>query len=158
MLSRTQQGALRVLEALQDEETAYTVNMSNPVCPCCGAKLIIQDDIGSEQNQELNTNNLDEQFADPEVIIPLVSEVANDIVSGYTEYCRTANLTDKQIAQALIYPQDKELKEAIARKAKELKSMFSSGYGLIVNESIIISDLREAIRKVVSRMFGSRRI
>ena len=59
MLSETQMGALRVLEALEDEETAYTVNISNPVCPCCGAKLVINDDIEPGQNEELNTENLE---------------------------------------------------------------------------------------------------
>lgn len=153
-------GALRVLEALEDDETAYTVNISNPVCPCCGAKLIINDDIEPGQNEELNTENidesyrLDEQFADPDVIIPMVREAANDLVEGYTQYCEQAGLDQRQISNALCYPQDSELRDAIVRKAKELKSVFASAYGLIVNEQIIVQDLRDAIRRIVT---GGRR-
>lgn len=153
-------GALRVLEALEDEETAYTVNISNPVCPCCGAKLIINDDIEPGQNEELNTENidesyrLDEQFADPDVIIPMIREAANDLVEGYTQYCEQAGLDQRQISNALCYPQDSELRDAIVRKAKELKSVFASAYGLIVNEQIIVQDLRDAIRRIVT---GGRR-
>lgn len=156
MLNETQMGALRVLEALEDEdETAYTVNVSNPVCPCCGAKLVINDDVSTGENEELNTDSLeesyrvDEQFADPEVIIPMVRETASDIVSGYSEYCERAGLNEVQIANALTYPQDPELREAIVRKAKELKSVFASAYGLIVNEQIIVQDLRDAIKRIV---------
>lgn len=148
MLSETQQGALRILERLDDEENAYVVNLSNPVCPCCGAKLIIHDDTPPGQNEELNTDSVNEQFADPSVILPMVREVASEIVVGYTEYCKTANLNDMQIAQALIYPQDQELRDAITRKAKELKSTFASAYGLIANEQVIVQDLREAIKRI----------
>lgn len=153
-------GALRVLEALDGEETAYTVNISNPVCPCCGAKLVINDDIEPGQNEELNTENLgesyrvDEQFADPETIMPMVREAASDLVEGYTAYCRQEGLDDRQIANALCYPQDSELKDAIVRKSKELKSVFASAYGLIVNEQIIVQDLRDAIKRIVT---GGRR-
>lgn len=160
MLSETQMGALRVLEALDGEETAYTVNISNPVCPCCGAKLVINDDIEPGQNEELNTENLeesytlDEQFADPETIMPMVREAASDLVEGYTAYCRQEGLDDRQIANALCYPQDSELKDAIVRKSKELKSVFASAYGLIVNEQIIVQDLRDAIKRIVT---GGRR-
>lgn len=160
MLSETQMGALRVLEALDGEETAYTVNISNPVCPCCGAKLVINDDIEPGQNEELNTENLgesytlDEQFADPETIMPMVREAAGDLVEGYTAYCRQEGLDDRQIANALCYPQDSELKDAIVRKSKELKSVFASAYGLIVNEQIIVQDLRDAIKRIVT---GGRR-
>lgn len=160
MLSETQMGALRVLEALDDEETAYTVNISNPVCPCCGAKLVINDDIEPGQNEELNTENLDEsyrvdeQFADPETIMPMVREAASDLVEGYIAYCRQDGLDDRQIANALCYPQDSELKDAIVRKSKELKSVFASAYGLIVNEQIIVQDLRDAIKRIVT---GGRR-
>ena len=142
-------GALRVLEALDDNETAYVVNMSNPVCPCCGAKLIIQDDTQPGQNEELNTDMVSEQFADPEVIMPMIREVANDLISGYTDYCRTAKLDDRQIAIALCYPLDPNFLESIQLKAKELKSTFASAYGLLVHENIIAQDLREAIRKIV---------
>jgi hypothetical protein len=149
-------GALRVLEALEGEEdqTAYTVNLSNPVCPCCGAKLIIQDDTEPGQNEELNTDMIDEQFADPDVILPLVREAASDIVEGYVAYARESMLDDRQIANSLCYPQDPELKEAIQRKSKELKSIFSSAYGLLVNEQIIVQDLRDAIKRIVT---GGRR-
>jgi hypothetical protein len=149
-------GALRVLEALEGEEdqTAYTVNLSNPVCPCCGAKLIIQDDTEPGQNEELNTDMVDEQFADPDVILPLVREAASDIVEGYVAYARESMLDDRQIANSLCYPQDPELKEAIQRKSKELKSIFSSAYGLLVNEQIIVQDLRDAIKRIVT---GGRR-
>lgn len=153
MLSETQLGALRVLETLDDAENAYTVNLSNPVCPCCGARLIIQDDTLPGQNQELNTDNVEEsqmneQFADPSTVIPLVREVASEIVRGYTSYCSTAGLNEMQIANALCYPQDQELRDAILMKAKELKSMFASAYGLIVNETTIVQDLRDAIRRI----------
>lgn len=156
MLNETQMGALRVLEALEGEEdqTAYTVNLSNPVCPCCGAKLIIQDDTEPGQNEELNTDMIDEQFADPDVILPLVREAASDIVEGYVAYARESMLDDRQIANSLCYPQDPELKEAIQRKSKELKSIFSSAYGLLVNEQIIVQDLRDAIKRIVT---GGRR-
>ena len=156
MLNETQMGALRVLEALEGEEdqTAYTVNLSNPVCPCCGAKLIIQDDTEPGQNEELNTDMVDEQFADPDVILPLVREAASDIVEGYVAYARESMLDDRQIANSLCYPQDPELKEAIQRKSKELKSIFSSAYGLLVNEQIIVQDLRDAIKRIVT---GGRR-
>ena len=160
MLSETQMGALRVLEALEEDETAYTVNVSNPVCPCCGAKLIINDDIEPGQNEELNTENLEEsysvneQFADPSVIIPMVRETANELVEGYTQYCEQAGLDQRQIANALCYPQDSELRDAIVRKSKELKSVFASAYGLIVNEQIIVQDLRDAIKRIVT---GGRR-
>jgi hypothetical protein len=149
-------GALRVLEALEGEEdqTAYTVNLSNPVCPCCGAKLIIQDDTEPGQNEELNTDMIDEQFADPDVILPLVREAASDIVEGYVAYARESMLDDRQIANSLCYPQDPELKDAIQRKSKELKSIFSSAYGLLVNEQIIVQDLRDAIKSIVT---GGRR-
>jgi hypothetical protein len=149
-------GALRVLEALEGEEdqTAYTVNLSNPVCPCCGAKLIIQDDTEPGQNEELNTDMIDEQFADPDVILPLVREAASDIVEGYVAYARESMLDDRQIANSLCYPQDPELKDAIQRKSKELKSIFSSAYGLLVNEQIIVQDLRDAIKRIVT---GGRR-
>jgi hypothetical protein len=149
-------GALRVLEALEGEEdqTAYTVNLSNPVCPCCGAKLIIQDDTEPGQNEELNTDMVDEQFADPDVILPLVREAASDIVEGYVAYARESMLDDRQIANSLCYPQDPELKDAIQRKSKELKSIFSSAYGLLVNEQIIVQDLRDAIKRIVT---GGRR-
>ena len=149
-------GALRVLEALEGEEdqTAYTVNLSNPVCPCCGAKLIIQDDTEPGQNEELNTDMVDAQFADPDVILPLVREAASDIVEGYVAYARESMLDDRQIANSLCYPQDPELKEAIQRKSKELKSIFSSAYGLLVNEQIIVQDLRDAIKRIVT---GGRR-
>lgn len=153
-MSETQLGALRVLEALDDGETAYTVNLSNPVCPCCGAKLIIQDDTPQGQNEELNTDQLDEQFADPQVIMPMIKEVAMDLIGGYTDYCRTAKLDDQQIATALCYPRDPNFLDAIQRKAKELKSIFASAYGLLVHEQIIIQDLREAIKKIVTN--GSR--
>ena len=156
MLNETQMGALRVLEALEGEEdqTAYTVNLSNPVCPCCGAKLIIQDDTEPGQNEELNTDMVDEQFADPDVILPLVREAASDIVEGYVAYARESMLDDRQIANSLCYPQDPELKDAIQRKSKELKSIFSSAYGLLVNEQIIVQDLRDAIKRIVT---GGRR-
>lgn len=161
MLSETQMGALRVLEALEgEEETAYTVNISNPVCPCCGAKLVINDDVEHGQNEELNTESLEEsyrvneQFADPSVIIPMVREAANDLVEGYTQYCEESGLDQRQIANALCYPQDTELRDAIDRKTKELKSVFASAYGLIVNEQIITQDLRDAIRRIVT---GGRR-
>lgn len=161
MLSETQMGALKVLEALEgEEETAYTVNISNPVCPCCGAKLVINDDVQPGQNEELNTENLEEsysvneQFADPSVIIPMVRETANDLVEGYTEYCEQAGLDQRQIANSLCYPVDQELRDAIVRKAKELKSMFASAYGLIVNEQIIVQDLRDEIKRIVT---GGRR-
>ena len=156
MLNETQMGALRVLEALEGEEdqTAYTVNLSNPVCPSCGAKLIIQDDTEPGQNEELNTDMIDEQFADPDVILPLVREAASDIVEGYVAYARESRLDDRQIANSLCYPQDPELKEAIQRKSKELKSIFSSAYGLLVNEQIIVQDLRDAIKRIVT---GGRR-
>lgn len=152
-------GALRVLEALDDgEEVAYTVNLSNPVCPCCGAKLIIEDDTVKGQNTELNTdsleesyNQLDEQYADPSVIVPMVMEVASELVDGWTEYCRESNLDDRQIRDALCYPRDPELVEAISRKAKELKSIFSSSYGLLVNEKIIIQDIRDSMRRIATR-------
>ena len=159
MMSELQMGALRVLEALDDgEEVAYTVNLSNPVCPCCGAKLIIEDDTVKGQNTELNTdsleesyNQLDEQYADPSVIVPMVMEVASELVDGWTEYCRESNLDDRQIRDALCYPRDPELVEAISRKAKELKSIFSSSYGLLVNEKIIIQDIRDSMRRIASR-------
>lgn len=152
-------GALRVLEALDgEEEVAYTVNLSNPVCPCCGAKLIIEDDTINGQNTELNTdgleesyNKLDEQYADPSVIVPMVMEVASELVDGWTEYCRESNLDDRQIRDALCYPRDPELIEAISRKAKELKSIFSSSYGLLVNEKIIIQDIRDSMRRIATR-------
>lgn len=148
MLSETQMGALRVLEALEDKETAYVVNMSNPVCPCCGAKLVIQDDTEPGQNEELNTDMMSEQFADPEVIMPLIREVANDLISGYSDYCRTAGLDDRQITTALCYPRDPNFLDAIQRKAKELKSTFATAYGLIVHENIIAQDLRDAIKRI----------
>ena len=78
----------------------------------------------------------------------MVREVASEIVVGYTDYCKTANLNDMQIAQALIYPQDPELRDAITRKAKELKSTFASAYGLIANEQVIVQDLRDAIKRI----------
>jgi hypothetical protein len=121
---------------------------------------VINDDIEPGQNEELNTENLDEsyrvdeQFADPEVIMPMVREAANDLVEGYTAYCRQDGLDDRQIANALCYPQDSELKDAIVRKSKELKSVFASAYGLIVNEQIIVQDLRDAIKRIVT---GGRR-
>jgi hypothetical protein len=159
MMSELQMGALRVLEALDgEEEVAYTVNLSNPVCPCCGAKLIIEDDTINGQNTELNTdsleesyNQLDEQYADPSVIVPMVMEVASELVDGWTEYCRESKLDDRQIRDALCYPRDPELVEAISRKAKELKSIFSSSYGLLVNEKIIIQDIRDSMRRIASR-------
>ncbi len=159
MMSELQMGALRVLEALDgEEEVAYTVNLSNPVCPCCGAKLIIEDDTIKGQNTELNTdsleesyNHLDEQYADPSVIVPMVMEVASELVDGWTEYCRESNFDDRQIRDALCYPRDPELVEAISRKAKELKSIFSSSYGLLVNEKIIIQDIRDSMRRIASR-------
>ena len=160
MLNETQMGALRVLEALQDEEVAYTVNLSNPVCPCCGAKLIIQDDTAPGQNAELSTEQMeesyrmDEQYADPSVIIPLVREVASEIVDGWTEYCSENRMDERQIRESLCYPRDPELLDAITRKAKELKSMFASAYGLIVNEKILVQDIRDAIRRIVT---GGRR-
>ena len=159
MMSELQMGALRVLEALDDgEEVAYTVNLSNPVCPCCGAKLIIEDDTVKGQNTELNTdsleescNQLDEQYADPSVIVPMVMEVASELVDGWTEYCRESKLDDRQIRDALCYPRDPELVEAISRKAKELKSIFSSSYGLLVNEKIIIQDIRDSMKRIATR-------
>ena len=150
MLNELQLGALRVLEALddKDQEVAYQVNLSNPVCPCCGAKLIIVDDTPKGQNEELNSENLDEQFADPSVIVPMIKEVANDLAEGYADYCREAypTMTQQQLRDAIRYPSDPVLKDAINRKAKELKSIFNSSYGLIVNEQIIIQDLREILR------------
>ena len=121
---------------------------------------MINDDIEPGQNEELNTENLeesyrmDEQFADPETIMPMVREAASDLVEGYTAYCRQDGLDDRQIANALCYPQDSELKDAIVRKSKELKSVFASAYGLIVNEQIIVQDLRDAIKRIVT---GGRR-
>lgn len=157
MLNETQMGALRVLEALDDGDdvTAYTVNISNPVCPCCGAKLIIQDDVKPGQNEELNTDAvLDENYADPSVIIPLVQEAAYDIVEGYNRYADEQNLDYRAKAVSLCYPKDPQLMDAINRKAKELKSMFASAYGLLVNEQIVIQDLRDCIKKIVT---GGRR-
>ena len=159
MMSELQMGALRVLEALDgEEEVAYTVNLSNPVCPCCGAKLIIEDDTIKGQNTELNTdsleesyNQLDEQYADPSVIVPMVMEVASELVEGWTEYCRESNLDDRQVRDSICYPRDPELVEAITRKAKELKSIFSSSYGLLVNEKIIIQDIRDSMKRIATR-------
>ena len=155
MMSETQMGALRVLEALDDGETAYTVNISNPVCPCCGARLVIQDDIPKGQNTELNTEAMvDEQYADSSAIMPMVAEVAKDIIEGYTAFCEEKRMDDRQIYDSLRYPRDPDLADAISRKAKELKSLFNSSYGLIVNEQIIVQDLKDTIRRMV--MNGSR--
>jgi hypothetical protein len=81
----------------------------------------------------------------------MVREVASELVEGWTEYCRESNLDDRQVRDSICYPRDPELVEAITRKAKELKSIFSSSYGLLVNEKIIIQDIRDSMKRIASR-------
>ena len=121
------------------KQEAFVVDLSNPVCPCCGAKLVINDPTVADENEELNVDALQESYVDGKTIMPLVHEIAQSIIDAYMESADDAEETD------LVYIEKRELLSAIHRKAIELGSILRNNYGL----EISVHELELSIRKEI---------
>ena len=127
---------------------AYKVNLDNPVCPCCGCKLIIEN---PEDNSE--TDNLvspvNEAYIDSSEVAPLVKISAEQIIDAYME---TDNFDDPNKIKNLIYVTDKCILDAINTKAIELQSTLKTTYNLKVAVESLENDIREEIREILGKI------
>lgn len=129
----------------ETQSTAYVVNASNPVCPHCGAKLVINDPTTAAETNQLCTDQITESFATGEDIIPLVKETAEEILDTYFEQ-------EDADPKELCYITDSNIKSVIHRKAIELCSILKNNYELQVTTEIIESQIKNMLKFLVQQV------
>lgn len=125
--------------------TAYVVDASNPVCPHCGAKLVINDQTTAAETNQLCTDQITESFATGEDIIPLIKETAEDILDAYFEQ-------EDADPKELCYITNPSIKSVIHRKAIELCSILKNNYELQVTTEIIESQIKKMLKFLVQQV------
>lgn len=139
--SSTYAAAADILSGMDGE--AFEVDISNPVCPCCGVNLVLMDTTIGGENEELNTDNLTESYINGSKIIPLINDIAQSITNNYLTYADDADDSD------LIYIEKKELLSVIHRKAIELNSVLKNNYGIDVSVHELELSIRKEIKVVL---------
>lgn len=139
--SSTYAAAADILSGMDGE--AFEVDISNPVCPCCGVNLVLMDTTIGGENEELNTDNLTESYINGSKIIPLINDIAQSITNNYLTYTDDADDSD------LIYIEKKELLSVIHRKAIELNSVLKNNYGIDVSVHELELSIRKEIKVVL---------
>lgn len=138
-------GVADLLSFFHDEEPgSYVVDVSNPVCPCCGAKLILNDGKVAAETDDLATDSIQERYVTAEDTLPLVDETAEEIVEAYMDTEDACDLNE------LIVITDKRLKHAIHRKSLELQSVLELNYDIKIDIELLESYIKKAIRYIVS--------
>lgn len=139
--SSTYAAAADILSGIDGE--AFEVDISNPVCPCCGVNLVLMDTTIGGENEELNTDNLTESYINGSKLIPLINDIAQSITNNYLTYTDDADDSD------LIYIEKKELLSVIHRKAIELNSVLKNNYGIDVSVHELELSIRKEIKVVL---------
>lgn len=139
--SSTYAAAADILSGMDGE--AFEVDISNPVCPCCGVNLVLMDTTIGGENEDLNTDNLTESYINGSKIIPLINDIAQSITNNYLTYADDADDSD------LIYIEKKELLSVIHRKAIELNSVLKNNYGIDVSVHELELSIRKEIKVVL---------
>lgn len=129
----------------ETQSTAYVVDASNPVCPHCGAKLVINDGTTAAETNQLCTDQITESFATGEDIIPLIKETAEDILDAYFEQ-------EDADPKELYYITNPTIKSVIHRKAIELCSILKNNYELQVTTEIIESQIKKMLKFLVQQV------
>lgn len=129
----------------ETQSTAYVVDASNPVCPHCGARLVINDPTTAAETNQLCTDQITESFATGDDIIPLIKETAEDILDAYFEQ-------EDADPQELIYLTDPSLKSVIHRKSIELCSILKTNYELQVDTEIVESQIKNMLKFLVNQV------
>lgn len=127
------------------QSTAYVVDASNPVCPHCGAKLVINDPTTAAETNQLCTDQITESFATGEDIIPLIKETAEDILDAYFEQ-------EDADPKELCYITNPSIKSVIHRKAIELCSILKNNYELQVTTEIVESQIKKMLKFLVQQV------
>lgn len=137
--------AVNILATFDDNEAvdnAYVVDLSNPVCPHCGAKLVINDDTPAGEIDMLATDQIQESWVSGDDIIPLVKETAEEICEIYFK-------DENANPEELIYVTDNTLKSVIHRKAIELCSILKNNYEIQLSVELIETHIKKEIRYIV---------
>lgn len=139
--SSTYTAAANILSGMDGE--AFEVDISNPVCPCCGVNLVLMDTTIGDENEELNIDSINEAYINGSKLIPLINDIAVSIVNNYLTYEDDADGAD------LIYIEKKELISVIHRKAIELNSVLKNSYGIDVSVHELELSIRKEIKVVL---------
>lgn len=137
--------AVNILAGFDDSaevDNAYVVDVSNPVCPHCGAKLVINDDTTAAENNILATDQIQESWVSGDDIIPLVKETAEDICEVYFQ-------DEEANPEELIYVTDPKIKSVIHRKAIELSSILKNSYDVQISVELIETHIKKELRYIV---------
>lgn len=128
----------------EENEVAYEIDISNPVCPCCGARLVIKDSTPAGVIDDISTEQIQESFVSGDDIIPLVKETAESICDAYFEQ-------DNADPKELIYITDQSIKSVIHRKAIELCSMLRNNYDIQVPIEVLETNIKKEIKFIVGK-------
>lgn len=129
-----------ILSLFPDQnQDSYVVDVSNPVCPCCGAKLVLNDGITAAQSDELATGAIQESWVKRGDVIPLVHETAMELVDAYLE-------DEAADPKELMLITDSVLVKAIKRKAIELQSLLETNYEIKIQPELLATYIKNDIR------------
>ena len=134
-----------ITPAEDQQETAYVVDVTNPVCPHCGAKLILNDGVPAAESNQLSTEQITESFATADDVLPLVKETAEEIMNSFLEQ-------DFADPKELVYITDPTIKSVIHRKAIELCSILENNYGFQVTTAIVETHIKEMLKFLVNQV------
>lgn len=137
--------AVNLLGLFDDNErtdNAYVVDVSNPVCPHCGARLVINDGLTAGEEDQLADGTLSESLVTGEDIMPLVAETAESIVDTFLE-------DDDADPRELYYIADPLLKSVVHRKAIELSSVLKNNYDIQISVELLELQIKQQIQSIV---------
>lgn len=64
-----------------DENETYELDLSNPVCPCCGARLNIQYDTADGDAEDIQVNDIDDEAGDETDVEPEIETTGEEITT-----------------------------------------------------------------------------
>lgn len=149
---------------------AYPVYLSNPVCPCCGAKLVIMDDSKEEENtlldlspesgdldksSETGFNGILESLTDLSYISKIKSiynTYVSDLLYELIDYYYNLGYNQEEIINRLTKRPNRTLSYRINLKALELKSELEYKFDLDLGVKELELDLENSLRKRIDCM------
>jgi hypothetical protein len=124
---------------MEETEQVYKLDVSNPVCPCCGKKLVLFDSTESIPNDGLVKESLNEQVVQTE-IERVIENTANELLDLY--------VPDNDERDS--WKVDNDVRNWVRRKSGELHFIFIEEYDIDIDimkiEEAILEKLDEIIK------------
>lgn len=138
-------------------EEVYEVYTSNPVCPCCGKKLIIIDDSNDEDSSLVTplSNEINESInavhgtgRNDSIRKEMASYIENAAQEIYDAYMEDIEEYEGYDEEDMKYITNNKLLNAIARKAIELNMIFKENYKIFISKDLLKVEIRRLLQNI----------